>query len=105
MIVVAWLLKLIVFPDESLIVSGTLSCNLSSTIVQPIKYKSFLETTQFFCDILREMKIPTAPKSEWLGTPQKKISQLLNYGKRMITPESVSEFLRIQKNEITGGDE
>ena len=45
-------------------------------------YKSFLATTKFFCDILREMKIPTAPKSEWLGTPQKKISQLLNYGKR-----------------------
>ena len=69
------------------------------------EYKSFLETTKFFCDILREMKIPTAPKIEWLGTPQKKFSQLLNYGKRMITPESVSEFLRIQKNEITGGDE
>lgn len=69
------------------------------------EYKSFLETTQFFCDILREMKIPTAPKSEWLGTPKGKLSQLLNYGKRMITPESVSEFLRIQKNEITGGDE
>lgn len=69
------------------------------------EYKSFLETTQFFCDILREMKIPTAPKSEWLGTPKGKLSQLLNYGRRMITPESVSEFLRIQKNEITGGDE
>ncbi len=69
------------------------------------EYKSFLATTQFFCDILREMKIPTSPKSEWLGTPQRKISQLLNYGKRMITPESVADFLRLQKNELTGGDE
>ena len=44
-------------------------------------YKSFLVTTQFFCDILKEMRIPSCEKSEWLGTPQRKFSQLLNYGK------------------------
>ena len=69
------------------------------------EYKSFLATTQFFCDILKEMKIPSCEKNEWLGTPQRKISQLVNYGKRMITPESVVDFLRLQKNEIIGGDE
>ncbi|MBO7179288.1 MAG: beta-N-acetylhexosaminidase [Clostridia bacterium] len=68
-------------------------------------YKQFLSTTQFFCDILREMKVPSGAKEEWLGTPQKKISQLFNYGRRTITPQSVAEFLRIQKNELLGGDE
>jgi hypothetical protein len=51
------------------------------------------------------MKISGCEKSEWLGSPQRKASQLLNYGKRMITPESVVDFLRLQKNAITGGDE
>ncbi len=67
-------------------------------------YSQFLNSTQFFCDILKEMKIPTASKTEWAGPPQKRISQLLKYGKNTITPESVVEFLRIQKNELLGGD-
>ena len=68
-------------------------------------YKQFFNTVLFYCDILREMKIAVSKKDEWAGNPQKKFTQLINYGKRMITPESVSEFLRLQKNELLGGDE
>ena len=68
-------------------------------------YKQFFNTVLFYCDILREMKIIVSKKDEWAGNPQKKFTQLINYGKRMITPESVSEFLRLQKNELLGGDE
>ena len=51
------------------------------------------------------MKISAGDKSEWIGIPQKTIKQLIKHGKRTITPESVVEFLRIQKNELFGGDE
>lgn len=68
-------------------------------------YTQFLSTAQFYCDILREMKINPASKEEWAGTPQKRFSQLLKFGKRTITPESVADFIRIQKNELLGGDE
>ncbi len=68
-------------------------------------YRQFLSTTQFFCDILKELKVPSAKKEEWLGTPQKKISQLIKYTKRTITPESVADFIRLQKNELLGGNE
>lgn len=68
-------------------------------------YNQFLNTTQFYCDILKEMKISAGEKSEWIGNTQKSIKQLIRHGRRTITPESVSEFLRIQRNELFGGDE
>jgi hypothetical protein len=51
------------------------------------------------------MKIPASDKSEWDGNPQKTIKGLIKHGKRILTPESVVDFLRIQKNELLGGDE
>ncbi len=68
-------------------------------------YLQFLGTAQFYCDILKEMKIPASDKSEWDGNPQKTIKGLIKHGKRILTPESVVDFLRIQKNELLGGDE
>jgi N-acetyl-beta-hexosaminidase len=68
-------------------------------------YLQFLGTSQFYCDILKEMKIPASDKSEWDGNPQKTIKGLIKHGKRILTPESVVDFLRIQKNELLGGDE
>ena len=39
------------------------------------------------------------------GNPQKTIKSLIKHGKKVLTPESVVDFLRIQKNELLGGDE
>lgn len=68
-------------------------------------YLQFIDATKFYCDILKEMKIPVAEKSEWDGNPQKTIEGLIKHGKRVLTPGSVADFFRIQKNELTGGNE
>ena len=40
-----------------------------------------------------------------LDVMEKTIKGLIKHGKRILTPESVVDFLRIQKNELLGGDE
>ncbi len=72
---------------------------------QKNKYASFLEKTQFFCDILKELKVPSADKTVFGTVPKKRINEVLKYGKNTITTQSVVEFLRIQKNELFGGEE
>ena len=70
-----------------------------------VGYSNFLNATRFYCDILKEMKVIPAEKAVWSNDPQKSLKELIKHGKRTITPESVVEFLRIQKNELFGGDE
>ncbi|MBR2875821.1 MAG: beta-N-acetylhexosaminidase [Clostridia bacterium] len=66
-------------------------------------FPQFLETTRFYCDVLTEMKITPAERDVWSGAPQKAVPQLLKYGKRMLSPESVIDFIKVQKNELFGG--
>ncbi len=68
-------------------------------------YSRFLRTTKFFCDILKEMKVPVAEQDVWGAAPQKKVNEIIKFGKKTITAQSVVEFLRMQKNELFGGQE
>ncbi len=55
-------------------------------------YAEFLKTVAFFCEILREYGIVSAPESEWNILPHIRLSKTVGFLKNFISKETIRQF-------------
>lgn len=57
-------------------------------------FNRFLKTVSFFCEILIEYGIVSAPESEWNILPHDRLSQTIGFLKNFLSKDTVTQFLK-----------
>ena len=56
-------------------------------------FSKFLKTTAFYCEILREYGIISAPEYEWNILPHNRLSQTVGFVKNLLSKDFVKQLL------------
>ena len=68
-------------------------------------FSKFLDTTKFFCDIIKEMGHFPAPEEYWNVLPHERVSQIVKFFKNSATKENVDGVISgIFKKKNKNGD-